>query len=490
MRWTYEFKVGLFSITAILVIAYMFFVLTPDIFTSRNEERYYTVIEDAGGIVNKTQVKTSGVVVGKVISVALEGTQSRINFAVDSSVKLPRGTEVMIREKGLLGDVFLEVVRSEDKGDYLKAGDFIPPAKNQISISKLITIANSIGTDIKKITGNMADVLGGEEGKKNIGSIVTDVRDVAGMLKAILSENKNGFRNIIANLEQTTHSLNGVVSNKKEDLSDIIGNFKEVSEGLKEVLKTDNRNKLDRILTALEGATTKINSGQGSIGRLINDEKMADEFEGAVKDLRSMLSPAKKMQIAVDFHGEYKGQSRSQAYFNIMLKPRPDKYYLLGVTDTFESQRDTFIEKLPPRSGETSPDALSSSRYHRSTVERPSIRFNVQYAQRWGFGQFRFGLFESTGGLAGDFFLLEDTIQLTFEAYDFRKADQRNFARLKTYASILFFNHLYAMFGADDLTRRDPNTGKKQSPYLFMGAGFRFTDEDLKGLFGLAASRL
>ena len=217
---------------------------------------------------------------------------------------------------------------------------------------------------------------------------------------------------------------------------------------------------------------------------------MADEFEGAVKDLRTLLAPAKKMQVGVDFHGEYRGNARTQAYFNVMLKPRPDKYYLLGVTDVLVREKDSFIEKLPPRDGETSPDAVSSSRYHRTVVERQSIRFNVQYAQRWGLGQFRFGLFESTGGIAGDFFLLEDTLQLTMEAFDFRKADQRNFARLKTYASILFFNHIYAMFGADDLTRKNPNSGKKESPYLFMGAGFRFTDEDLKGLFGLATKAL
>lgn len=494
MRWTYEFKVGLFSLGALLVIAYMFFILSPDLFRTHSENHFFTVTQDASGIVSKTQVKTNGVVVGKVQSVQLEGNQSRIDFSVRSEVKLPRGSEIQIREKGLLGDVFLEIIRGEDRGDYLKDGEFLPPSKDQVSISKLVSIANSIGKDIKRITSSFADVIGGEDGRRNINSIVTDVRDLASSLKSILSENREGFKHIISNLERTTTSLDSVVTGKKGDIAEFVTNLKEVTESLRIVLRPDNRDKMDRILASFDSSSNdlksiakKINDGQGTLGRLVNDDKMINEFQAAVKDLRGLVAPARRMRVAVDFKAEYRGNSRTQGYISVMLQPRPDKYYLIGITDVVESEKDTFIEKLPPSPGEISPDAITSERYHRTTVERRSIRFNVQYAQRWYFAQLRFGLFETTGGIAGDFFLLDDNIRFSLEAFDFRRTSQRNFGRLKAYASILFFNHIYAMVGADDLTRKDPSTGKKAKPYYFMGAGFNFTDEDLKSLFGLAA---
>jgi phospholipid/cholesterol/gamma-HCH transport system substrate-binding protein len=475
----------------------MFFILSPDMFHGRAEYNFYTIIEDASGIVAKTQVKTSGVVIGKVKSVRLEGNQSRIDFSVQADTKIPQGSEIMIREKGLLGDVFLEVVRADDKGEYLQSGDFIPPAKEQVSLSKLITVANSIGKDIKKITSSFAEVVGGEQGHKNISSIVTDVRDVASSLKSILSENRDDFKKIMTNLNRTSNTIDNIVSGKKHDISEIIANIKTLTGSLRDVLNPDNRVKFDRIIASLDSTTAdvksiaeKINKGEGTIGRLVNDDKMINDVEGAVKDLRSVIAPVKKMQVAVDFHAEYKGNSRTQGFLRVILQPRPDKFYLIGITDLVESEKETFIEQLPANPGETAPNATSSNRVHRTSVERTNLAFDLQFGQRWSFAQIRFGLFQSTGGLAGDFFLLNDHLRFTVEAFDVRKTSKRNLARLKTYASILFFNHLYAMVGADELTRRDPFTGIKEKPLYFFGGGFYFTDDDLKALFGLASSRI
>jgi len=333
MRWTYEFKVGLFSLGALLVIAYMFFVLSPDMFRNQEESSFFTVSEDASGIVTKTQVKTNGVVIGKVKSVQLDGNQSRIDFTVRSEIKIPRGSEVQIKEKGLLGDVFLEVIRAEDKGDYLKSGEFLAPAKDQVSISKLISVANSIGKDIKKITTSFADVIGGEEGRKNINTIVSDIRDVASNLKGILVENRTQIHNIVANFEKTAGSL------------------KDITIGLREVLRPENRAKFDRILTAFDETTgnlksiaKKVDTGEGTLGRLVNDDKMINEVQDAVKDIRSLLAPAKRMQVAVDFHAEYRGNARTQGYISVLLKPRPDKYYLI-VSQTLWNHRKMFTRR-------------------------------------------------------------------------------------------------------------------------------------------------
>ncbi len=493
MRWTYEFKVGVFALAAIAVILYMFFVLSPDMFNGAKENNFYTIIDDASGIVAKSQVKTSGVVIGKVQNVQLQDNQSRIDFTVRSEIKIPAGSEIAIKEKGLLGDVFLEVIRSEDKGQYLKSGDFLAPSPDQISIAKLVKVASSIGKDIKKMTGALAEVIGNEDGTRNISKFFTDVRDVADLLKNMLSENRENLRDVVTNLKNTTDSIDSLASGQNGELKQIVQNIHSISEGLQEILRPENREKVDRILASLDtsmgsikGITQKIEKGEGTLGRLVSDEKAINEIEDALKDIRSVIAPAKRMQVAVDFHGEYKGNSRTQSYASVILKPRPDKYYIIGLTDVVESEKEVFTERRPPNPGDVAADATSATSYRQTTVERKNIRFNIQYAQRWNFAQLRFGLFETTGGLAGDFYLLDDKIRYSLEIFDFRKTSARSFARIKTYVSILFFNHIYAMLGADDLTQRDPDTGTKKPFQYFVGAGFNFTDEDLKGLFGLA----
>jgi hypothetical protein len=67
----------------------------------------------------------------------------------------------------------------------------------------------------------------------------------------------------------------------------------------------------------------------------------------------------------------------------------------------------------------------------------------------------------------------------------------RRNAHLKAYASVLFYNHLYAMAGVDDPTRTDPETGKVDKKVnFFAGGGLTFTDQDLKAIFGTAALAL
>lgn len=495
MRWTYEFKVGLFSIAAIVAILYMFFVLSPDLFQSGKETPYYTVVDDASGIVNKTQVKISGVIAGKVKKVELQASQSRIEFSIRSDIKIPAGSEVMIKEKGLLGDVFIEILRAEDKGEYMKPGDYINPSKDQVSISKFIAIANSIGKDVKKMTGALSDIIGGEEGSHKISKIFQDAGDITSSLKGILSENRAALKNSVGNIEQLTNSLNTVVTGQRSDLQTFIENIRDISGELRMVLRPENRERFDRLLTSLEQSSTniknisqKIDSGQGTLGRLVSDDKTLNEIEGAVKDLRTLIAPANKIQLTVDFHGEALNNQRTQAFFNLIIQPRPDKYYLLGLTDVFENEKEVTHEDLQP--DKINDDAINTTKYRRTEVERRSLRFNVQYAQRWAAAQLRFGLFETTGGIAGDFFLLDDQVRFTVEAFDWRKSSIRNIARLKTYVNILFFNHIYAMIGLDELTRKSRSSGKQQPPYVFIGFGFKFTDEDLKSLFGLAAKTI
>ncbi len=65
----------------------------------------------------------------------------------------------------------------------------------------------------------------------------------------------------------------------------------------------------------------------------------------------------------------------------------------------------------------------------------------------------------------------------------------RSVAHSKTYASVLFYDHIYLMAGVDDPTKFDKrgDAGKLQKTNYFIGAGLTFNDQDLKALFGAAA---
>ena len=468
-----EFRVGIFTILGLSAIIFAIFVISPDLFKRNDRVNYYTVLDDAAGILPKTHVKTNGVNVGQVASIELLTNATKVVLAVDKGVKIPKGSTIEIRTVGFLGDKFIEIKRT-DEGELLESGALIPRSRDAADLNEVISVVGKIAKDIKKVTGSLAETLGDEEGQKTVAEIVANIRDFTRDARDILADNKTDVRKAIANIERFSRSLN-------------------------DVLNQENKEKIDRILASFDdsmvevkGATKNINlisekvqKGEGTIGRLVNDDKTLDELEGAIKDLRDVMAPAAALRIAVDYHGELRRDQSTQNYFDLQFHTRPGSYYILGLTDKQKDEIDTTVEQLdvPDTKGGKVTRSMTTRR------ERDSIRFNLQIARKWYWAGVRFGLFESTGGLASDFYLLKDRLRFSLEAFDFAEKGStiRKVAHLKTYVSALFYEHIYAMVGLDDPTRLDPDTGRtNKKPNYFMGVGVNFTDQDIKSLFGLA----
>lgn len=491
-----EFKVGVFALVALATLGYMFFVLSPDTFQNKEYRTYYTVLRNAAGIVPKTHVKTSGVSIGKVKSVALEGGNTRVMLEIDKAVKVPVGTRIEIRAVGLLGDKHLEVIRAEDSGTYIDNGGFIPQSEDGYDIESLMTMVGDIGRDVKKITNSLAAVFGSKKGEQSITNIIENIEGLTGDLRA------------------TAASMKDVLVDRRQDFTDIItdvrsgvADLRTFSRNLKDVLDAENKERIDRILASFDETmvdvkasaksinlvSDKIEKGEGTIGRLVNDDNTLAELEGAIKDIRKVIAPANRLQIEVDFHSEVRRDKSAQHYMNVMFRTRPDRYYLIGMTDTRYDRIETrtvgadSVGNDDARRPEDREDAVLVKERVRTAK---AIRFNMQIARRWYDAEVRFGLFETTGGIAGAYHLFNDKLTLNAEAFDWDTQDKslRRTAHIKTYASLLFYNHVYAMAGIDDPTRTDPATGKvDKKTNVFAGAGFSFTDEDLKAIFGAAA---
>lgn len=487
-----EFKVGVFTIVALFTLGYMLFVLNPNLLRDTTRKQYYTILKDAAGIIPKTHVKTNGVTIGKVKTVELDINSTRIIVEIDSHVKLPVGSKIEVRTRGLLGDVYLEIMRPEDTGQYIPEGGMIPKSEDQLDMAGVMSLLGNIGKDVKKITGTLSNVVGGDEGESslrnildNIETLTADLRSTGASIRGAIGDNPESVKNIVMNLDKS------------------LGNLKKITGTLGDVLDDSNKERLSRIIASFDDSMTevksatknirliseKIEKGEGTIGKLVNDDAAIHEIESAVKELRQVLSPATKMQLVIDTHGEGRADKMGQTFFNVIFKTRPDRFYLVGMTDVQESVRDTKTEDLEavPANGDTP----ASTKVRERITEKRSLRFNLQLAKRWYFLTARLGLFESTGGGALDMHFFRDRIRLSLEAFDFKTYDNewRRVARLKTYMQVLFFDHIYLMAGLDDITRKkDPRTYEDQKgPVPFGGLGLAFNDQDLKAIFGAAA---
>ena len=100
------------------------------------------------------------------------------------------------------------------------------------------------------------------------------------------------------------------------------------------------------------------------------------------------------------------------------------------------------------------------------------VKFTLEYARRYAFWTGRFGLMENTGGVGMDVEFFKDALKISADVFDF-SADK--WPRLKGSVMYTLFDVFFVTAGVDDVINQ-------RGRDYFVGAGFRFTDKDIKTL--------
>src|SRR5690606_17627315 len=134
---------------------------------------------------------------------------------------------------------------------------------------------------------------------------------------------KDEVKDVIDNL----HDITGEIKALIDDPSD---------EGFKASFEKLNRGlaRVDVITKNFEEVSDKLNSGKGTLGKLINDEKTVDDLNTAIAGVNEFIGTASKTQMSFDFHTEYLSDAEAaKTYVGVRIQPGLDRFYELGVID-------------------------------------------------------------------------------------------------------------------------------------------------------------
>jgi phospholipid/cholesterol/gamma-HCH transport system substrate-binding protein len=158
-------------------------------------------------------------------------------------------------------------------------------------------------------------------------------------------------------------------------------------------------------------------------------------------------------------------QEALKSYLSLRIQPKQDKYYVLGIVD------DPAGEKS--RSEVTTIIDGEEHTVYTEEIDKDAIKWTAQIAKRYYDLGLRAGIFESTGGVGADYYLYDDRLICSFEAFDF---DPDENPHLKLRAEFTPLQFIYVTVGYDDFISKSDNES------LFLGLGLRFSDEDIKTL--------
>ena len=106
-----ESIIGAFVLLVAVWFVFSVVTTTENIFPRQNENTYHASFFDVSGIRIGTEVKLAGVSVGKVVGVSLD-TQTysaKVSLVIDSRIKIPDDSEIIIASESLLGGNFVSI---------------------------------------------------------------------------------------------------------------------------------------------------------------------------------------------------------------------------------------------------------------------------------------------------------------------------------------------------------------------------------------------
>lgn len=446
---TPEFKVGALVVIVSALIGIMSLKVSegPGLFS--RQKRFWFIIPDAGGLVENSAVKSSGIKVGIIEKIELVEDGARISILVEGDLKLRQSGAIELRSDGILGDRHVEVLLGAIEDELLPSGSQIVNAKESGSlnammkeIGKITESLSSLAQTLNKAASNQGDR------ETTIGRIILNIEKLTADISQMTGENKEKIGEIVDNVHSITAQLDGFISDDSPE------GFKA---GWEKAVASLHR--IDGTLKNFEEISGKINRGEGTLGRLVNDEETVDRLNNVLDEAGTFLGGASAMETSFDFRSEYLADaSLSKTYLNVKIQPGLDRYYLLGIVD---DPRGVIEEIRTETTGTTTGDITEVRTF------KNELKFNAVFAKNFYNFTLRGGLMESAGGVGFDYRILPDKLQFSVEAFDF---DDVN---LRAYLKFNVFKGIYLTGGGDYLSNSELRSS-------FIGGGLFITNDDLR----------
>ena len=278
-----EVKIGIYAVV-ILICAWagIRFLSGLDVLgRSRNYTAHY---EQVNGLQDAAAVVINGVKVGQVVGMQINKEQGGVDvlLSVENDYDIPTDSKAVMFSAGLMGGKSIEIKLGEAK-EYLESGDAI---ETGVTLDMFDTLANELG-DIKTKVSTLLDNL--NQTIEGVDSLIDNnsknLTKTVASLNAVMADLKKS--NIIGNIDGFCATLN----QNGEKLDGIITDINAVTRALSE---QNSGEKLAQAINEVNTLLAKINSGSGSIGNLVSDEKLYKSLEQASQNLSLLLADLKE----------------------------------------------------------------------------------------------------------------------------------------------------------------------------------------------------
>ncbi len=300
MKISKEFKIGIVVVLAIAAFIWgLNFLKGSNLFT--HKYYLYAVYPKIDGLIEANPLLVNGYKIGQVNQISLvqkkDGYQVLVKFLLTEDVQIPKGSTAKAVSSDLLGSKAVELVYSTNS-ELMQSGDTL---KSEVEES----LKASVDKRIAPLQAKAENLI------SSIDSVMTVVNAVLNKkTRDNLDKSFESVRKAILSLEQTAYKLDDLIGSEKVKISSILShlngitanldkngqkidniltNFSNLSDTLAKAQLKEAIANADKSLIELNTLLSKINQGQGTLGKLAKNDSLYNNLNKSSEDLDKLL---------------------------------------------------------------------------------------------------------------------------------------------------------------------------------------------------------
>lgn len=319
MKLSREIKTGIIVVAGIVAFIFgLSYLKSSPLF--ENSKTFYAVYDDVGGLQPGTQVSINGYNVGNITKIAFKDSSGKllVTLSINNEFEFSENSIAELFDTGIIGGKAVQIVPVFDKAPRAKSGDTLQ-AKIKPGITELVQ---------QKLTPLQVKV---ESAVSHADTLLMNMNQVLDdPTKRRLQETITSLNQTVKSFKGSADNLNFLLDNNKmqldsslKNVSHITSNFSKLSDSL---VASDLGGTLAEFKTTvnnLNSILAKIERGEGSLGKLHQDDALYDNLAEASKELDLLLQ---------DF------RLNPKRYVNVSVFGKKQKEYTLPENDPAEQQ--------------------------------------------------------------------------------------------------------------------------------------------------------
>lgn len=313
------------------------------------DHNYYAYYDNVKDVNTATPVLINGYEVGTVIDISPDPEdvkRIRIDFTVKRKIKLPQYTIAQLMPESPLGGKIIELKfdkmcdgsncaenKSELKGEAVgMLGAFVDDEELETTVEAVSTIIDStLGKLGEESSKDAIDV-----SIRNLATTLENFAAISEKFNTLMSRSQRDMEKTLSNVSELTSHLvesNDKINTMLDDLSVVTEDLKKAQ--LSETINTTNStmaqaeeslktmettmSEANTSIAEINGILDKVSKGEGSLGKLVNDEELYENIESTTRNMNLLiqdlrLNPRRYFRLFGKKSKEYKYPQEDPAF--------------------------------------------------------------------------------------------------------------------------------------------------------------------------------